>query len=154
MPASRRWAIPSRVGSFTPITTLAIPARTMAEFVAWLRKEPGRVTYASTGVGQSTHLSPVWMLQLLNAQAIHVPFRGSGPMLTEVIAGRVDLAVDNLPSSLGHIRDGRLRALAVTGEKRAPALPELPAARRADAVVVRRRRRRVQCCSPGRARYQ
>ena len=76
------------------------------------------------------------MREAARIDLVHVPFRGAGPMLTEVIAGRVDLAVDNLPSSLGHIRDGRLRALAVTTERRSPSLPDVPTTREAGFPTV------------------
>lgn len=111
------------------VVNAAAPARTMPEFVAWLRREPGRVTYASTGVGQSTHLSPVWMLQLLDAKAIHVPFRGSAPAQTELLSNNVGFLVDNLTGVIEHIRGGRLRALAVTSAERNPQLPDVPTMR-------------------------
>jgi tripartite-type tricarboxylate transporter receptor subunit TctC len=111
------------------VVNAATPVRTMAEFVAWLRKEPGRVTYASTGVGQSTHLSPVWMLQLLNAQAIHVPFRGSAPAQTELLANHVGFLVDNLTGVIEQVRAGKLRALAVTNAERNAQLPDVPTMR-------------------------
>jgi tripartite-type tricarboxylate transporter receptor subunit TctC len=113
------------------VVNAAAPVRTMAEFVAWLRREPGRVTYASTGVGQSTHLSPVWMLQLLNAQAIHVPFRGSAPAQTELLSGNVGFLVDNLTGVIEQVRAGRLRAVAVTSAERSPGLPDVPTMREA-----------------------
>ena len=78
------------------VVNAATPVRTMAEFAAWLRAEPGKVSFASTGVGQSTHLTPVWMLQLLGAEAVHVPFRGSAPAQVELLAGNVGFLVDNL----------------------------------------------------------
>jgi len=111
------------------VVNAAAPVRTMPEFVAWLRKEPGRVTYASTGVGQSTHLSPVWMLQLLNAQAVHVPFRGSAPAQTELLSNHVGFLVDNLTGVIEQVRAGRLRAIAVTSAERNPQLPEVPTMR-------------------------
>ena len=111
------------------VVNASTPVRTMAEFVAWLRRDPGRVTYASTGVGQSTHLSPVWMLQLLNAQAVHVPFRGSAPAQTELLAGNVGFLVDNLTGVIEQVRGGRLRALAVTSAERNPQLPDVPTMR-------------------------
>jgi tripartite-type tricarboxylate transporter receptor subunit TctC len=103
--------------------------RSMAEFAAWLRANPGRVSYASTGVGQSTHLSPVWMLQLLRAEAVHVPFRGSAPAQTELLAGNVGFLIDNLTGVIEQIRSGRLRALAVTSAERNSGLPEAPTMR-------------------------
>ena len=111
------------------VVNAVTPARTMAEFVAWLRREPGRVTYASTGVGQSTHLSPVWMLQLLNAQAVHVPFRGSAPAQTELLSNNVGFLVDNLTGVIEQVRAGRLRAIAVTSAERNGQLPDVPAMR-------------------------
>jgi tripartite-type tricarboxylate transporter receptor subunit TctC len=111
------------------VVNAATPVRTIGEFVAWLRREPGRVTYASTGVGQSTHLSPVWMLQLLNAQAIHVPFRGSAPAQTELLSNHVGFLVDNLTGVIEQVRAGRLRALAVTSAERNAGLPDVPTMR-------------------------
>jgi tripartite-type tricarboxylate transporter receptor subunit TctC len=105
------------------------PVRTVAEFAAWLRANPGRISYASTGVGQSPHLTPVWMLQLLNVEAIHVPFRGSAPAQVELLAGNVGFMVDNLTGVIEHIRSGRVRALAVSSADRSPELPEVPAMR-------------------------
>lgn len=106
-----------------------VPARTVAELAALLHARPGQIPYASTGVGQSTHLSPVLMLQLLNAQAIHVPHRGSAPAQIEILAGNVAFLIDNLTGIIGHIQAGRVRALAVTSAERHPLLPEVPAMR-------------------------
>jgi tripartite-type tricarboxylate transporter receptor subunit TctC len=105
------------------------PVRNMAEFAAWLRAEKGRVTFASTGTGQSTHLSPVWMLQLLNIEAVHVPYRGSAPAQTAMLAGECGFLIDNLTGVIEQVRSGRLRALAVTSAERSPALPDVPAMR-------------------------
>ncbi|WPB84072.1 Bug family tripartite tricarboxylate transporter substrate binding protein [Sediminicoccus rosea] len=106
-----------------------VPARSVAELAALLRARPGQIPYASTGVGQSTHLSPVLMLQMLNAQAIHVPFRGSGPAQVDLLAGHVAFMIDNLTGVMEHIRAGRVRALAVTSAERSPQLPDIPAMR-------------------------
>ncbi|CAH0215831.1 tripartite tricarboxylate transporter substrate binding protein [Roseomonas sp. CECT 9278] len=106
-----------------------VPARTVAELAALLRARPGEIPYASTGVGQSTHLSPVLMLQLLNAQAIHVPHRGSAPAQIEILGGNVAFLIDNLTGIIGHIQAGRVRALAVTSAQRHPLLPDVPAMR-------------------------
>jgi tripartite-type tricarboxylate transporter receptor subunit TctC len=111
------------------VVNAATPVRTMQEFAAWLRANPGRISYASTGVGQSPHLTPVWMLQLLNLEAIHVPFRGSAPAQVELLAGNVGFMVDNLTGVIEHIRAGRVRALAVSSADRSPELPEVPAMR-------------------------
>jgi tripartite-type tricarboxylate transporter receptor subunit TctC len=106
-----------------------VPARSVAELAALLRARPGEIPYASTGVGQSTHLSPVLMLQLLNAQAIHVPHRGSAPAQIEILAGNVAFLIDNLTGIIGHIQARRVRALAVTSAERHPLLPDVPAMR-------------------------
>jgi tripartite-type tricarboxylate transporter receptor subunit TctC len=107
----------------------SVRANTVAELAALLRARPGEIPYASTGVGQSTHLSPVWMLQLMNAQAIHVPFRGSAPAQVEILAGNVAFMIDNLTGIIGHIQSGGVRALAVTSAERHPLLPDVPAMR-------------------------
>ena len=117
-----------------PNVIIAAPnldARTLQDAVALAKRRREGLTIGSSGNGTSLHLTGELLKQAAGVDLVHVPFRGSGPMLTEVIAGRVDLAVDNLPSSLGHIRDGRMRALAVTGEKRAAALPDTPTTREA-----------------------
>jgi tripartite-type tricarboxylate transporter receptor subunit TctC len=105
------------------------PVRTMAEFAAWLRANPGKIAYASTGAGQSTHLSPVWMLQLLNVEAIHIAHRGSAPAQTDLLAGNVGFLIDNLTGVMEQIRGGRVRALAVTSAERNGQLPEVPTMR-------------------------
>ncbi len=105
------------------------PVRSMAELAAWLRREQGKVTYASTGAGQSTHLSPVWLLQLLGAEAVHVPYRGSAPAQTAVLASEVGFMIDNLTGVIEQIRGGRMRALAVTSAERSAVLPDVPAMR-------------------------
>ncbi|GGJ39735.1 Bug family tripartite tricarboxylate transporter substrate binding protein [Neoroseomonas lacus] len=107
----------------------SVQANSVAELAALLRARPGEIPYASTGVGQSTHLSPVWMLQLMNAQAIHVPFRGSAPAQVEILAGNVTFLIDNLTGIISHIQSGGVRALAVTSAERHPLLPDVPAMR-------------------------
>jgi len=108
-----------------------VPARNLAEFIAWVRGQRGRAAFGSTGVGQSTHLTPVWMLQLLGAEAVHVPFRGSAPMQTDLLAGNVQFAIDNLTGVIELVRSGRVRGLAVTSAGRSPQLPDIPALREA-----------------------
>lgn len=105
-----------------------LEAQTLQEAIALAKRRQDGLTIGSSGNGSSLHLTGELLRQAAGIELLHIPFRGAAPMLTEVIAGRVDLAVDNLPSSLGHIRDGRLRALAVTSEHRSPALPDVPTA--------------------------
>jgi tripartite-type tricarboxylate transporter receptor subunit TctC len=103
-----------------------LPVRTLRELVDHAKARPGRLNIGSSGVGTSLHMTGELLKNAAGIDMTHVPYRGAGPMLQEVIAGRVQVAVDNLPSVIGHIRDGRLRALAVTTAARSPALPDVP----------------------------
>jgi tripartite-type tricarboxylate transporter receptor subunit TctC len=103
-----------------------LPARSVAELVALAKARPGQLTFASSGAGSSTHLSAELFKSLAQVDVVHVPFKGSGQALTDVIAGRVSMIFDNMPSALPHIKGGRLRALGVTGLTRSSALPEVP----------------------------
>jgi len=107
------------------------PSRTLQDFVARAKSTSSGLTYGSSGNGSSLHLTGELLKGAAGIDLIHVPYRGSGPMLTDAIAGRVDLAIDNLPSSIGHIQGGRLRALAVTSPRRSPSLPDVPTVREA-----------------------
>jgi tripartite-type tricarboxylate transporter receptor subunit TctC len=113
-----------------------LPVKTLQDAVALAKRRRDGLTIASSGNGTSLHLTGELLKQVADINLVHVPFRGSGPMLTEVIASRVDLAVDNLPSSLGHIRDGRVRALAVTTPERSSAIPDVPTTREAGYPAV------------------
>jgi len=103
------------------------PMRTIQDLVEAARARPGVLNYGSAGSGGSPHMSmEMFKLRAGGLQITHVPFRGAGPMLIEAVGGRLEVSVDNIPSSLGHIRDGRLRALAVTGHVRSAVLPDVP----------------------------
>ena len=104
----------------------SIPAKTLAEFIAYAKARPGQLNYGSAGSGGSPHMAMEMFLMRTGTRMTHVPFRGAGPMLIEAVAGRLQASVDNIPSCIGHIRDGRLRALAVTGATRSSVLPEVP----------------------------
>jgi tripartite-type tricarboxylate transporter receptor subunit TctC len=104
----------------------SIPARTVPEFVAHLKANPGKLAYGSSGVGQSPHLSGVWFCQLTGTEATHVPFRGAGPLMMDLVAGNIQFSFDNLTTSVQQIRAGQVRALAVTSADRNAQLPELP----------------------------
>ena len=106
--------------------TNSLPVRTLAELVAHAKANPGKLNNGSSGNGTSLHLTGELLKTVAGIDMTHVAYRGSGPMLQEVIAGRVEVAVDNLPSVIGHVREGRLRALALTTATRSPALPEVP----------------------------
>ena len=104
----------------------SLPANTVAEFIDYVKANPGRMSFASSGVGASPHLSGELFKAMTGIKMLHVPYRGGGPALTDVLAGRVPVMFDNLPSSIEHIRAGRLRALGVTANKRSDALPNVP----------------------------
>jgi len=104
----------------------SVPARTVQEVIALAKKDPGKWTYASSGNGTSIHMSGAMFTQLTGTDILHIPYKGSGPAVTDLLAGQVNMMFDNIPSSLPHIRAGKLRALATTGTKRDPALPDLP----------------------------
>jgi len=115
--------------SITPLAIVAhpsIPARNVKEFIALLKARPGKLTMASSGTGTSNHLAGELFQNMTGTKMIHVPYKGSGPALVDLIGGQVDLLFDQLSSSGPHIRAGKLRALAVTTEKRSPQFPELP----------------------------
>ncbi len=103
-----------------------VPAKTVAEFIAYAKANPGKVNMASAGVGTSTHLSGALFMMMTGTDLVHVPYRGAGPALTDMLGGQVQVFFDNLPSSISHIKAGRLRALAVTTATRAKALPDVP----------------------------
>ncbi len=102
------------------------PAKTVAEFIAYGKANPGKINMASSGNGTSVHLSGELFMAMTGIKMTHVPYRGANPALTDLIAGTVDVLFDNLPSSIEFIRGGKLRALAVTTDKRNAALPDVP----------------------------
>jgi tripartite-type tricarboxylate transporter receptor subunit TctC len=104
----------------------SLPVKTVAEFIAYLKANPGQVSFASSGVGASPHMSGELFKAMTGTNMLHVPYRGAGAALPDVLAGRVPVIFDNLPSSIEHIRAGRLRALGVTVTKRSDALPDVP----------------------------
>src|SRR5580692_336670 len=103
-----------------------VPAKTVAEFISYAKANPGKINMASSGVGTSVHLSGALFMMMTGVDMVHVPYRGASPALTDLLGGQVQVMFDNLPSSIGHIRDGGLRALAVTTATRAKALPDVP----------------------------
>jgi tripartite-type tricarboxylate transporter receptor subunit TctC len=103
-----------------------MPAKTVAEFIAYAKANPGKVNMASSGSGTSVHLSGELFKSMTGITMLHVPYKGAGPALIDLIGGQVQVLFDNLPSSIGHIKSGELRALAVTTLKRSPALPDVP----------------------------
>jgi tripartite-type tricarboxylate transporter receptor subunit TctC len=116
------------MGSFANVLVVntGVKANTVAELVAQIRANPGKFSYASSGSGSTIHLSGEMFRQMLNLDIPHVPYKGSGPALTDLIGGQVQLMFDNIPSAISQIRAGKLKALATTGPKRSATLPDLP----------------------------
>jgi tripartite-type tricarboxylate transporter receptor subunit TctC len=108
-------------------TTAGFPAKTAAEFIAYGKANPGKINMASSGNGTSVHLSGELFMAMTGIKMVHVPYRGAGPALTDLIAGTMHVMFDNLPSSIEFIKSGKLRALGVTTDKRNDALPDVPA---------------------------
>lgn len=122
---------------FAPVTQLAsaaymvllhpsVPARSMKELAALAKAKPGMLNFASAGSGTGSHLAAELFKAVAGADMVHVPYKGGSPAMTDVIAGQVQLMFNGIPSSMPHLRSGRVRALAVTTATRSPAAPELP----------------------------
>jgi len=122
---------------FAPITLLGavpnvlgvhpgVPVQNTAQFIGWARAQPGGVAYASAGIGTVPHLTMALLLHGIGAQGVHVPFRGSAPAVTEVMAGRIPAIFENLPPMAAQLRAGTLRGLAISTAQRHPDWPELP----------------------------
>ncbi|MGJ7525391.1 tripartite tricarboxylate transporter substrate binding protein [Variovorax sp. GB1P17] len=125
------------IKSFTPVTQVAsvvhvlevspqLPFKTVAELIAYARQNPGKLNYASTGTGTSTHLEGELFKSMAKVDIVHIPYKGSGPALTDVVGGQVNVMIDALGSSGPFIKSGKLRALAVTTARRSQSIPELP----------------------------
>jgi tripartite-type tricarboxylate transporter receptor subunit TctC len=106
--------------------TPSLPVKTVKEFIDYCKANPGKINMASSGSGTSVHLSGELFKSMTGCNMTHVPYRGAGPALIDLIGGQVDVIFDNLPSSVGHIKSGKVRALAVTSEAREPSMPQLP----------------------------
>jgi tripartite-type tricarboxylate transporter receptor subunit TctC len=116
----------------TPNIVSAHPStgiKSIAELIAYLKANPDKLNYASSGVGQSPHLTGAWFLQLTGLKMTHVPFRGAGPALQAALAGDIQILFDNLYPSLPQVLDGKLNGLCVTTTERSPSAPELPTMR-------------------------
>ena len=104
----------------------AVEAKTVKELVTLMKMQPGKLNYASAGVGSTTHLAMEMLKGASNTYALHIPYNGNGPAGTAVIAGQVEILFGSLPAVLPHAKSGRVRALAVGTPKRSPSLPEVP----------------------------
>ena len=103
-----------------------VPAKTVAEFIAYCKANPGKINMASSGSGTSVHLSGEMFKVMTGCDMLHVPYKGAGPALTDLMANHVQVMFDNLPSSSGFIRAGKLRALGLTSDHRDPGFPDVP----------------------------
>jgi tripartite-type tricarboxylate transporter receptor subunit TctC len=123
--------------AFVPITLVAelplammvnpaVPAKTAREFIALAKSEPGKLSYSSSGAGGAPHLAAEMFKEATGTFIVHVPYRGGGPAIGDLLAGHVQLSFMTVLEASGHIKAGKLRALAVTGAQRVPALPEVP----------------------------
>jgi tripartite-type tricarboxylate transporter receptor subunit TctC len=108
------------------VVTNSLPVKTVPEFIAYCKANPTKVNMASSGSGTSTHLSGELFKAMTGCAMQHVPYKGAGPVLTDLIGGQVQVFFDNLPSSAGHIKSGAIRALAVTSAAREPSIPTIP----------------------------
>jgi tripartite-type tricarboxylate transporter receptor subunit TctC len=104
----------------------SVPAKTVAEFIEYVKANPGKVSFASSGTGASPHMSAELFMAMTGLKMTHVPYRGGAPAMNDLLPGRVQLLFDNLPGSIEHIKAGTLRALGVTAAKRSAALPDVP----------------------------
>ena len=104
----------------------SVPVKTIPEFIAYAKANPGKINMGTGGTGTSQHVSGELFKMMTGINLVHVPYRGSAPMLTDLLGGQVQVAFDNMPSSIEHIRAGKLRALAVTTSTRSEALPDIP----------------------------
>lgn len=104
----------------------SIPAKNLKEFIALVKARPGKVTMGSAGTGTSNHLTGEYFQMVTGTKMVHVPYKGSGPALVDLMGGQIDVMFDQLSSSIGYIKSGKLRALAVTTLKRSSALPDIP----------------------------
>jgi tripartite-type tricarboxylate transporter receptor subunit TctC len=125
------------IDDFTPITLIgrepgvvvvnpSLPVRTLSQFIAYVKERPGKVDYASSGNGSGQHLFAALLASKTGMKMNHVPYRGSGQATTDLLSGVVAMAIPGTAGMVGHIKAGKLRALAVTGAKRSPQLPDVP----------------------------
>jgi tripartite-type tricarboxylate transporter receptor subunit TctC len=106
---------------------LSFPAKNLDEFIAMAKANPGKINFASGGVGTSPHMTGELLQAMAGIKLTHVPYRGTAPAMTDLLGGQIPVLFDNLPGSIQHIKAGRIRALGVTTAKRVDALPDVPA---------------------------
>lgn len=108
------------------VVPAASPYKTVADVIAGLKKNPNKITFASSGNGSSDHLTAELFWLQTNTSGIHVPYKGGAPAITDLLGGQVEVSFQNINAVIAHIRSGKLRALAITSEKRSPLLPQVP----------------------------
>ena len=108
------------------VTRPDFPAASVAEFVALLKKQPEKITFATSGAGSSDHLTAALFWQKTGTSGIHVPYKGGAPAITDLLAGHADVSFQNINAVINHIKAGKLKALAITSDKRSPQLPQVP----------------------------
>jgi tripartite-type tricarboxylate transporter receptor subunit TctC len=116
------WQLPNML-----VVNLDVPAKTVAELIELLKKNPGKYSYASAGNGTTLHLSGELFKVLAKVDMIHVPYRGAAPAMQDLLAGQVHMIFDNIPGALAQSRPGKVRALGVTSKERTPVVPDVPA---------------------------
>jgi tripartite-type tricarboxylate transporter receptor subunit TctC len=114
------------LGTVALIVNAELPAASLKELIALAKAKPGGLSYASSGIGGLQHLNAEMFKQMAGVDIVHVPYKGTALLLPDLIAGRVQLAVDSIPAHLPHVRSGKTRALAVASRTRSPTLPEVP----------------------------
>ena len=137
IPALQKPAPYDPVKDFAPVTLVAgtpnvllanpaLPVKTLADLLALAKARPGTINFGSTSQGGSPHMSGELMKLMAGLDIVHVPYKGGGPMLIDLIGGQIQIGFDNLPSAIAHVRSGKVRALAVTTVKRWPGAPDIP----------------------------
>ncbi len=125
------------VKDFAPVTNVAstpniivvnpsVPAKNLQELIALAKSEPGKLNFGSTSLGGSPHMSAELLKMMTHIDITHVPYKGAAPMLTDLVGGQIQIGFDNLPSTIGFVRAGKVRAIAVTTPERWPAAPDIP----------------------------
>ena len=105
----------------------SFPAKTVPEFIGYAKANPGKINFASPGIGTGSHMSGELFKMMTGVNMVHVPYRGTAPVITDLLGGQVQVSFVSMPGSIGHIRAGRLRALAITSATRSMELPDVPA---------------------------
>lgn len=113
------------------VINASIPARNLKEFIAYAKSHPGKLSFGSPGTGTPAHLAGELLNQQGGIELLHVPYKGTGPAITDLLAGHITMMIDNMPPLLPYVQSGKLRALAVASEARAESMPDVPTAKEA-----------------------